>query len=62
MNRTKSKNQLASAVEVVILVPPADPIANRTSPLLSTTSDGHIELMGLFPGAMKLAGEGGIPK
>lgn len=48
---------------VVILVPPAAPMTNRTrpEPVLATT-DGAIDDKGRLPGLMKLAGLAGIPK
>lgn len=46
----------------VILVPPAAPTVNFTSPLLSITIVGHIEEKGCFPGAIKLDGDAGTPK
>lgn len=47
---------------MVILVPPADPTTNLTSPLPSMMMVGHMELKGRFPGAIMLAEEGGNPK
>ena len=47
----------------MIRVPPAAPITERTLPVAeSTTMVGAMEDNGLFPGRIKLAGLGGIPK
>lgn len=49
--------------EVVIFVPPAAPITNRTWPVVELTIIvGVIDDKGLFPGRMKLAELGGKPK
>lgn len=45
----------------MILVPPAAPTMSLTSPFVSTKIDGLIEDSGLFPGFIKLVGEGGTP-
>lgn len=50
------------ATAVVILLPPAAPTAKITSSFPSVIKEGHIEDRGLFPGFMKLIGDGGIPK
>jgi hypothetical protein len=48
---------------VVILVPPAAPMTERTRPVLELTMMvGVMEDMGRLPGRMKLAGLGGTPK
>lgn len=49
------------AVVVVILVPPAAPTTKIASPFSSTTTLGHIDDMGLFPGTIKFDGDGGTP-
>ena len=46
----------------MILVPPAEPTANRTLPSESVNMAGLMEERGRFPGLMKLFGEGGTPK
>ena len=51
---------ITRAVCEVILVPPEAPVINLTSPDSSfMTSSGQVEDKGLFPGLMKLFGEGG---
>lgn len=52
---------IVSAVAVVIFVPPEAPTTILTFFVLSTKMEGHIEDIGCLPGAMKFAGEGGIP-
>jgi len=47
---------------VVILVPPAAPITNLTSPFLSVRIVGAIDDNALLCGLMKLGGEPGSPK
>ncbi len=50
------------AVCVVILVPPDAPVTSRTSPdSLSMMIVGHVDESGIFPGLMKLLGDGGMP-
>ena len=53
--------KLTWATEVVIIVPPAAPIVISTFPFLSSTIAGTAEDCGLFPGLMKLTGDGGSP-
>ena len=50
---------IVKATAVVILVPPAAPTIQIAFPSSSVTIVGLMELKGLFPGFMKLAGEGG---
>ena len=51
------------AVWEVIFVPPDAPVISLTFPVaLSMMIVGHVEERGIFPGLMKLFGEGGIPK
>jgi len=45
-----------------ILVPPAAPTTKTASPSELTTINGLIDDRGIFPGAMKFSGEGGISK
>lgn len=45
----------------MILDPPAAPTARTKLLFLSVIIVGHIEDIGRFPGAIKLAGEEGIP-
>lgn len=52
---------ITRATEVVIRVPPAAPTTIRTSPDGVTMIVGLIEDIGRLPGAIKLAGDGGIP-
>jgi hypothetical protein len=48
---------------VVILVPPAAPITERTRPVIELTMMvGVMEDIGRLPGLMKFAGLGGTPK
>ena len=48
---------------MVILVPPAAPMTERTCPVSElTTIVGVMDDKGLFPGRIKLAGLGGKPK
>lgn len=58
----KQTKQLTSAVDVVILVPPEAPTTSLTRPSLSTTTLGHMDDSGLFPGFMKFAADAGTPK
>ena len=60
-NKKNSAALLTYAVAEVILVPPAAPTTSRTWPSL-TTIVGTIDDKGLFPGFIKLASDGGIPK
>jgi len=45
----------------VIFDPPAAPAPRTKSPSLLVIIVGHIDDIGRLPGAMKLAGEDGIP-
>ena len=36
-------------------------MTSRTSPLLSTKSEGHVEDMGRLPGTIKFASDGSTP-
>ena len=45
---------VCQATEVVIIEPPAAPVANTTSPLGSKTIAGHIDDNGLFPAIYKI--------
>lgn len=56
------KIKLTKATAVVILLPPAAPMAKTTSPFSSVIIEGHIEDIGFLPGAMKFTGDGGSPK
>ena len=56
---TKNSCDLTKAVCVVMKVPPAAPVNSRTLSLLSITRVGHMDDIGILPGAMKLVGEAG---
>ena len=58
-NATKNPCDITKAVCVVMKVPPAAPVKSRTLPMLSSTREGHMDDIGILPGAMKLVGEAG---
>jgi hypothetical protein len=53
---------LTKAVAEVIRDPPDAPPRNATLPCRLRTIVGHVDDMGILPGAMKLLGDGGKPK
>ena len=61
-NEFTEETKLTAATWVVIVVPPAPPMIKAGEPSGAKKIEGLIEDCGLFPGAMKLEGDAGIPK